>query len=226
VKEDRLDERLHEAAREYNAPPPTPRERMWARIADERRSRPPARPSLRRSRRIWYPVAAAAVLLLGIAIGRWGLNPTLPEGGPAISGQPADRSRQRAATTATGAAQTGGRDEISVYRYAAAPVLSKAELLLTQFQARRAATGDDADFSSRAAALLVETRLLLDSPAAENPELRMLLGDLELVLARIVRLAAQQEEDERVWAEQGLAERAILPRLRANIPVGPLPFSL
>jgi hypothetical protein len=47
-----------------------------------------------------------------------------------------------------------------------------------------------------------------------------------LILARIVRIAAQQEEDERVWAEQGLEERAILPRLRANIPFGPLPFSL
>jgi len=223
VNKDRLDERLREAARDYNAPPPTPRERMWARIADERRSRRPARPAFRRTRRIWYPVAAAAVLLLGIAIGRWGLNPTQPAGGPVAIREPADRSPRGAAITTTHGTD---RDEIAVYRYAAAPVLSKAELLLTQFQAGRAAAGDDADFSSRAAALLVETRLLLDSPAAENTELRMLLGDLELILARIVRIAAQQEEDERVWAEQGLEERAILPRLRANIPFGPLPFSL
>jgi hypothetical protein len=223
VNEDRLDEQLREAARDYNAPPPTPRERMWARIADERRSRRPARPAFRRTRRIWYPVAAAAVLLLGIAIGRWGLNATQPAGGRVATRVPADRSPRGATTTATHGTD---RDEIAVYRYAAAPVLSKAELLLTQFQAGRAAAGDDADFSSRAAALLVETRLLLDSPAAENTELRMLLGDLELILARIVRIAAQQEEDERVWAEQGLEERAILPRLRANIPFGPLPFSL
>jgi hypothetical protein len=224
VNEDRMDERLRDAARDYNTPPPTPRERMWARIADERRSRRTLRSPSWHTRRIWYPVAAAAVLLLGIAIGRWGLAPTIPAGGPIAATEPATEPAARSQRIAVTAGN--GHAEISIYRYAAAPVLSKAELLLTQFQAGRDAAGDDADFSSRAAALLVETRLLLDSPAAENAELRVLLGDLELILAHIVRLAVQQEDDERVWAEQGLEERAILPRLRANIPFGPLPFSL
>ncbi len=46
----------------------------------------------------------------------------------------------------------------------------------------------DQQFAARAADLLTRTRLLIDSPAANDPAMRNLLEDLELVLAQVVRL--------------------------------------
>jgi hypothetical protein len=58
---------LKNAAQSYHAPRTTPREELWARIAAERQRKHviEIRPWMR------WAVAAAAVLILGIGIGRW-----------------------------------------------------------------------------------------------------------------------------------------------------------
>jgi hypothetical protein len=80
----------------------------------------------------------------------------------------------------------------------------------------------DAPFLASARELLTMTRLLLDSPLAQDPQLLDLLEDLELVLAQVVRLEpAPREADDLDLITDGLNQRGVLPRLRAAIPAGP-----
>ena len=80
MTDDRFDERLRQAAQDYHRPPVTPREELWHRIAAARAARRRhvivVRPTLR------WGVGIAAVLALGVAIGRWsarrGESPSSP----------------------------------------------------------------------------------------------------------------------------------------------------
>src|SRR5207302_8867682 len=69
MSDDRFDEWLRQAAQDYHRPPATPREELWTRIAAARAARRRhvivVRPTLR------WGVGIAAVLALGVAIGRW-----------------------------------------------------------------------------------------------------------------------------------------------------------
>ena len=62
-------------------------------------------------------------------------------------------------------------------RHAAARLFSSADVLLTDLQIP--------DHERRAGVMLTQTRLLLDTELADDPDTRQLLLDLELILARI-----------------------------------------
>jgi hypothetical protein len=188
-----FEERLREAARDYHTPPATPREEMWAAIA-ARRAAPPA---WRVSPWLRWGVGIAAVLLLGIGIGRL----TVPARGRAPLG---------------GAVAEAGNGD-GPYRTAATQYLSRTEAFLTGFRAD-AGTGQlESGFGASARELLTATRLLLDSPAGHDARLRALLEDLELVLAQIARY---ESGDDVQFIDQGLDQRGVLLRLRAEIPAG------
>ncbi len=196
--EDRFDEWLEQAAKAYHAPLPTPREEMWARIAAERQRRAAHRvielkPWLR------WTLAAAAVLALGIGIGRW-------------------TARQEASSTGTDS--TGGSDV--VYQVAAMQYLSRTEAFLTDVRADLRAGRTDARFAGQARDLLMTTRLLLDSPAADDPHRRALLEDLELVLVQISQFQAGRGAHDADLITQGMDQRNVLPNLRSAIPAGPV----
>jgi hypothetical protein len=199
MMDDRFDERLREAARDYNAPPPVPRDDMWAEIA--------ARRAAERSRvvRPWmrWGLAAAAVLVVGIGIGRYTAR---------VSDAPGARVADQAPPAAP---PTSGND---VYRVVAHQYLSRAEAFLTGFRADAAVGTLDSSFTYGARDLLLSTRLILDSPAGQDPRLRALLEDLELVLAQISQY--ERGEDAQI-IDQGLDQRGVLMRLRAEIPAGP-----
>jgi hypothetical protein len=249
-------ERLIESARDYNEPPATPHEDMWEQISVRRAashteesvgSRPPfyaeagnvALPWWR-TRKLLWPVAAAAVLVIGIGIGRLSVpvdrkvDPVAgdtvtsrdlsPEAGTvAEAGQ---NENPRVEIPSPGTADQDGRsrnrqtDGPNPYMYAAAPFLGQAEVLLAQYRTGEIAGSNGDSFTTRATRLLAQTRLLLDSPAAEDAQLEKLLSDLELVLARLVRFADGENEDEKEWIDENLQQRFLLPRLRAQIPVG------
>jgi hypothetical protein len=194
--DDALDPRVAASAREYHRPPATPREEMWAVIAAAR-ARRRARPRVLPLRRWRLGVGIAAVLTLGVALGRWSAT---------RRAAPVDS----APATATDVA----------YQVAAAEVFSRTEVLLTSFRARAAAP--DAQFMAAARDLLALTRLMRDAPAtAHDPTLRTLLEDLELVLAQIVQLDPAAPSPDAELITEGLEARGLLSRLRSAIPAGP-----
>lgn len=212
---DRLDGRLEKAARDYNEPPETPRGPMWARIvagrADRRRVGNVHPIPIWRSPRMWVPAVAVAVLLIGIAIGRFS---TPPDNVPIATHRPDSTVGERIAELRETASDP------TAYQLAALPILSQAELLLTQFRTGDTQEENGGEFSKRAASLLSDTRLLIDSPAADDPKMRRLLGDLELVLVQMVRINAEDEQEEKEMINDSMKNRSLLPRLRANAALG------
>jgi hypothetical protein len=71
MTDDNFENFLQRAARDYNAPPPTPRDAMWMRIEAERRARSTTATSHGANARRWLMLGAAiaAMLLFGVAIG-------------------------------------------------------------------------------------------------------------------------------------------------------------
>ncbi len=102
-------------------------------------------------------------------------------------------------------------------RYATLEHFGRVETLLTSFQAGAGASDDVVDVSAWAGRLLGETRFLLDLSVEREPGTRMLLEELELVLAQIAAVRTGSPGD-RELAADGL-ERT-LPRLRAIAPAG------
>lgn len=217
MTDDRFEDVLKEAAQDYNRPPEAPSELMWARIEATRRER--ARQSERlifvRSPWVRWGLGLAAALLIGIGIGRFaleeGVEPVASGGGTetTVPGVPAAYEED------TGAPRLA-------YRLAATEHLSRAETFLTSFRSSaRSGAAAEAQFWSNAGELLSSTRLLLDSPAAQDPIFRSLLEDLELVLVQIAGLPEEGREEEVELVNEGLETRGLLSRLRTAIPAGP-----
>lgn len=192
MNDDRIEDRLRDAARDYHRPPGTPREEMWAAIEAERRRRRAA-PQIVTLRPVWrWGLGMAAVLLVGIAIGRSIRPKPEPHPTPSIA-----------------------------YRLAAEQYLGRTETLLAGFRADARADRLDPQFTRQARDLLTLTRLLLDSPASRDPQLKPLLEDLELVLAQIALLPAGRDTQDVDLITQGIDQRSVLTRLRTAIPSGP-----
>jgi hypothetical protein len=128
-----------------------------------------------------------------------------------------------ASGASTSPASPAGADAgAGLYRAVAVQTLVQAEALLTAY--RRPEPGRQDAESMRQTArwsreVLSSTRLLLDSPAGRDPQLRRLLSDLELVLAQIVQLSgAPLQAGERELIERAMRERDLIPRLRAVAP--------
>ena len=201
MMDDRFEERLRDAARDYHRPPATPREEMWRRIEAARAAR--RRRVIVVRRWLGWGAGLAAVLALGIAIGRW------TAGGHG---------------TGTPSAAAGGADQTTLaYRVAAAQYLTRTEALLTGFRVETRGGEPAGQFTAQARDLLGTTRLMLDSPAARDPRLKSLLEDLELVLAQIAQLPSGSDREDVQLINQGLDQRSVLLRLRTAIPAGPGP---
>src|SRR5690606_6901225 len=83
MSEDRFDELLRRMARDYNAPPETPREELWAAISAARGT-PRTAPRPDRRGPPWWLGGLAAMLVLGITIGRFAAR----EAGAPVAGAP------------------------------------------------------------------------------------------------------------------------------------------
>lgn len=107
-----------------------------------------------------------------------------------------------------------------VYTLATAEHLANAETLLTSFQLQSRNPQMDAQFSQWAKGLLSNTRLLLDSPAGDDPRRAKLLQDLELVLAQIVQLSPNAAATDRELIQGSIQRGQVITRLRTAIPAG------
>ena len=204
MSDEQLDERIRDAARAYHAPPETPREEMWARISAARQRGSGA--AGQRGTRVlpfrprWAPwaAAAAAILAVGIGIGRISVGPM-------------------------SSAWEGPSANAITYRLAAQEHLSQSEAFLTLFRTSLEDRTDHRLASASARHLLATNRLLLDSPAAVDPATRLLLEDLELVLAEIAQLSPRSRAQDLQLIRDGIERGNFMPRLRTAVPPGAAP---
>ncbi len=207
-QDDRNSERLRNAARDYNAPPELKRsdlDAMWSAIESEAFASASGAPNAQHVTPIatrtvqWRNwMSLAAVLLLGVAIGRFALPRAQP---------PLLQSAQ-------------GVDSLAMpepYQSTTSRYLGQTAALLVALPAEVRAGRADEPYMGRAHDLLLTTRLLLDSPAAADPRFRTLLEDLELVLAQVVRLQSAESTAELELIRQALEQRDVLPRLRTAV---------
>lgn len=212
MTDDELDRRIREAARGYNLPPEAPREEMWARIAERRRARGQVREDgasggtpeprvipLRRWRWGGLAAAAAAILAVGVGIGRVSVDPP-------------------------GAGWEEPSTGTAAYRLATQEHLGQSEAFLTLFRVSLRQDGDYRLAAASARQLLVTNRLLLDSRAAADPATRLLLEDLELVLAEIAQLSPGSRGEDLDLIREGIEGGDVMPRLRTAVPAGPAPI--
>jgi hypothetical protein len=111
------------------------------------------------------------------------------------------------------------KEDLTAYRVATAEHLGQAETFLTLFRSSVQQGDRERLASSTARQLLATNRLLLDSPAAGDPRLRLLLQDLELVLAQIAQLGPARHGADVELIREGLDD-GVLVRLRAAVPAG------
>ncbi|HEX2721831.1 MAG TPA: hypothetical protein VHM24_02870 [Gemmatimonadaceae bacterium] len=106
------------------------------------------------------------------------------------------------------------------YQVATQRHLADAEALLTSFSLGSRDSRMDAQFAGWAKGLLSNTRLLLDSPAGDDPRRARLLQDLELVLAQIVQLSPDAAAQDRELIQGSIQSGQVMTRLRSAIPAG------
>jgi hypothetical protein len=203
-----LPESILATARQVNDPPATPREEIWARIKAERAQKVeradviplPLRPPARRPVLAWA-VGIAAVLLVGIALGRGSVSNAPVPGPSTISALP-DSTLPREKKNAA-------------YTVAAVQHLTRVEAFLTTMR-----TAPNQRFNGQARELLMSTRLMLDAKDMD-PRLHKLMADLEDILVQIVQYDASGAREDLDLITDGLEERQVLPRLHSAIPAGP-----
>lgn len=206
MHDDELDPTLREAARAYHEPPEPPREAMWRAIQAERRLERARRPGP--PRWLAWSMAAAAVLALGVGIGRLSAPGSRPG---AVS------------PTRTAAASSAPRVNETAYRLATLEHLAQSETFLTLFRTSGRSGSQERLATATARQLLASNRLLLDSPAGQDRRTRVLLEDLELVLAEIAQLSPEATAGDRELIRQGMERGGVLSRLRTVVPAGMTP---
>jgi hypothetical protein len=209
MTDDRFDELMRDAAQTYNRPSEAPLDKMWDAVERTAWGAAPTAAAPRFSMRApgW---AIAATLIVGIGLGRASLM--LNRAAPT---QPAIQAPAPANTVASIRSDSSAAEpyEAETSRYLG----QTAALLIALPSEVRAGRADDR-FVARAGELLTRTRLLLDSPAANDPSMRSLLDDLELVLAQVVRLQNNHtSRTELDLINRALEQRDVIPRLRTAV---------
>jgi hypothetical protein len=221
-----MDDRLRELSAEYNEPPETPREAIWERIVAERgktleatekpeSSEHPAGKDgesrvlpfhrFRFSRPVRFAAGIAAILALGVGLGRLTVHAPTPAPPPVTL------------------AAAPPRVSAAAYRLVTTEHLSQSEELLTLFRASVRGRRNERLASATARQLLANNRLLLDSPAANDAPTKLLLQDLELVLAEIAQLSPASRSHDVDLITEGLEQGGVLSRLRTAVPAGASP---
>jgi hypothetical protein len=206
MDEKRFDEVLQNLPRSFNPPVQPPLDDMWAVIEDAHFNAPASVSSTRGTTWGVPWLAAAAALVIGIGIGR-----SLPSSAKTATTPPPPMTASRNQPASdTSAVVDAYRDQTSHY-------LGQAAALLISLPAKDASGKTDANFAGKAAELLVTTRLLMDSPAAQDPKLRALLEDLELVLVQIARLRGERSKGDLDLIHQAVDQGDVLSRLNSAV---------
>jgi len=106
------------------------------------------------------------------------------------------------------------------YRLAVVEHLSRTEAMLTSFRSEARHGSVDAELTKWARDLLTTTRLLEATAGAQDPTMKRLLGDLELVLMQIAQYtnAGTRSAEELEMIEHSIERRGVIGKLRTTIP--------
>jgi hypothetical protein len=134
----------------------------------------------------------------------------------------ASNASQRSGATLDAAERAAERRASQIalpYRLAASEHLAMTEALLVSLRADMKSGRRDTTVAAWATNLLGTTRMLLDSPASKDVQMKKLLEDLELVLAQIARLPATSgDSTDLELIDKAVKQRQVLTRLRAIEP--------
>ena len=202
MNEDRFDELMRDAQRTFRPPPQPDFDAMWKGIEREQFGAPSNSRGSWSSTNRW--ISIAATLIIGISIGR----ASTMVGGKATSEVAAPQPVAVAPVAQIDSSMSRPYElETSQYLGQTAALLVA---LPSEMKAGRAST----QLTSRAADLLTRTRLLMDSPAGDDPAMLGLLEDLELVLMQVVRLQSGGSGTDLDLINRALEQRDVIPRLR------------
>jgi hypothetical protein len=213
--DDPMDELLVQAARDYNAPLTVPREEMWSRIQDARTAQ-----KSRRTSHVWvWPgvgIAAAALLTAGVLIGRnWERTRDTAHQAVARTSSPEAAGSK--------ASRTGESIDASAslsYRLVVLKHLAGSEAMITAFRSSAKRGEVDAQIADWSKELLSTTRMLEASASSDDPTMRRLLEDLDLVLAQIKQYVTRgtNSPDDLDLIEQSINKRGVMTKLRSTLP--------
>jgi hypothetical protein len=195
MSEEKFERLMKDAAESFRRPPAAPLDEMWASIEGATFGGSlPAKKQVRLTANPWLRMAA--VLVLGVVIGRgttlFTTNPPAPTQAPA----------------------TAAANEADAYQLTTDRYLVQTASLLVQLPKKIQSGKPDSAFIERANRSLQELRMLMDSPAANKPQLRSLFEDLEMVLVQVVQMPRNGSATDASLIRQALEQRDVMPRLR------------
>jgi hypothetical protein len=136
------------------------------------------------------------------------------------------RARELASANPTAAAerQPTSADDLS-YRLVVLRHLAGSEALITAFRSSARRGDVDAQVGAWSRELLSTTRMLEASPVVQDPTMKRLLEDLDLVIAQIAQYTARgtNNSDDLDLIEQSINKRGVINKLRSTIPARNLP---
>ena len=206
MTDEQFEQLMRDAEKTYRAPPTPDFDAMWktvaSRVAKETRHASDGRDPARAKRAMWFRIAAT--LVVGIGLGRASVMLDHRQTPVAAAAAPTVAVARVARDTAMARPY-----EVETSQY-----LGQTAALLVSLPSEVKAGRADQHFTTRAGDLLMRTRLLMDSPAADDPAMRSLFEDLELVLAQVVRLQNNSNRLELDLINRALEQRDVIPRLR------------
>jgi hypothetical protein len=252
MNDDEMDDLLIQGAQDYNEPGTVPRDEMWTRVSAARRAT-----RSRHRARTWgaASIAAAAVLVIGIVIGRRLERPSIaPQQtvavapiAPPVSAAPTPisvppatvaqqdsviqqfrtetkntqrRTEQLVAAAPEGAGRGSEQGASLAYRLVVLQHLAGSEAMITAFRSSAKRGEVDAQIASWSRELLSTTRMLEASPVTQDPTMKRLLEDLDLVIVQIARYTTRgtNNPDDLDLIEQSINKRSVITKLRGSLP--------
>jgi hypothetical protein len=131
-----------------------------------------------------------------------------------------DRVRQLATAPRRTSRDSDAATPNLAYRLVMLRHLAGSEAMITAFRASAQRGEIDAQMAAWSRELLGTTRLLEQSPVADDPTMRRLLEDLDLVLAQIARYVTRGtvNAEELDLIEESINRRGVITKLRSSLP--------
>jgi hypothetical protein len=129
-------------------------------------------------------------------------------------------SRGRQTPIGSSAARGSATSDNLAYRLVVLQHLAGSEAMITAFRSSARSGQVDPQITRWSRDLLSTTRMLEASDAADDPVMKRLLGDLDLIITQIVQYSAQDSAntEELDLIEHSINQRGVITKLRGTLP--------